>query len=91
MSQLMATTERHGFDQRKFFDLQFWRATNRRMIASNESKRLIEEHWEEFLRNGFPKEGPNLKAWQRKYLRLEAEEKAAREERQRIMARYQGG
>jgi protein-disulfide isomerase len=91
MSQLMATTERHGFDQRKFFDLQFWRATNRRMIASNESKRLIEEHWEEFLRNGFPKEGPNLKAWQRKYLRLEAEEKAAREERHRIMARYQGG
>jgi hypothetical protein len=90
MPQLMTTTERHGFDHLKFFDLQFWRATIRRMVASNELKKLTEEHWEEFQHGAFPKEGPNLKAWQRKYLRVEAEEKAAREERQRIIAKYQG-
>ena len=88
MPQLMTTTERHGFDHRKFFDLEFWRATIRRMTASNELKKLTEEHWEEFRHGEFPKEGPNLKAWQRKYLRVEAEEKAAREERQRIIAKY---
>jgi hypothetical protein len=88
--QLMTTTERHGFDHRKFFDLQFWRATIRRMTASNELKKLTEEHWEEFQHGAFPKEGPKLKAWERKYLRVEAEEKAAREERHRIIAKYQG-
>ena len=90
MPQLMTTTERHGFDHLKFFDLQFWRATIRRMVASNELKKLTEEHWEEFQHGAIPKEGPKLKAWQRKYLRVEAEEKAAREERQRIIAKYQG-
>jgi hypothetical protein len=90
MPQLLTTTERHGFDHRKFFDLQFWRATVRRMVASNELKKLTEEHWEEFQHGAFPKEGPNLQAWQRKYLRVEAEEIAAREERQRVRAKYQG-
>ena len=89
MAQLMATTEQHGLDHRKFFDLDFWRATIRRMTASNELKKLNEEHWEEIRQDGFPKEGPNLKPWQQNYLRLEADEKAAREERQRIRAKYQ--
>jgi hypothetical protein len=88
MPQLMSTTERHGLDHRKFFDLDFWRATIGRMTASNELKKLSEEHWEEFRHDGYPKEGPNLKPWQQKYLRVEAEEKAAREERQRIKAKY---
>jgi hypothetical protein len=88
MPQLMTTTERHGLDHRKFFDLDFWRATIQRMTASNELKKLTEEHWEEFRQDGYPKEGPNLKPWQQKYLRLEAEEKTAREERQRIKAKY---
>jgi hypothetical protein len=91
MPQLMATTERHGLDHRKFFDLDFWRSTIRRMTASNELKKLNEEHWEEFRHDGYPKEGPNLKAWQRTYLRVEAEEKAAREERHRIIEKYGGG
>ena len=90
MPQLMTTTERHGLDHRKFFDLDFWRATIRRMTASNELKKLSEEHWEEFRHDGYPKEAPNLKPWQQKYLRVEVEEKAAREERQRIIAKYQG-
>jgi len=90
MPQLMTTTERHGFDHRKFFDPQFWRATIRRMVASNELKKLTEEHWEDFQHGILPKEGPNLKAWQQKYLRVETEEKAAREERHRIIAKYQG-
>jgi len=90
MPQLMTTTEQHGLDHRKFFDLDFWRATIRRMTASNELKKLTEEHWEEFRRGGYPKEGPNLKPWQRKYLGFEAEEKAAREERNRIIAKYRG-
>jgi hypothetical protein len=90
MAQLMTTTERHGFDHRKFFDLDFWRATIRRMTASNELKKLTEEHWEEFRHDGSPKEGPNLKAWQRSYLKVEAEEKAAREERHRIIEKYSG-
>jgi hypothetical protein len=91
MPQLMTMTEAHGLDQRKFFDLDFWRATVRRMTASNELKKLTEEHWEEFRDGGDPKEGPNLKPWQRKYLGLEAEEKAAREERHRIMEKYGDG
>lgn len=91
MPQLMTTTERHGLDHRKFFDLDFWRATIRRMTASNELKKLTEEHWEEFRHDGYPKEGPNLKPWQQKYLRVEAEEKAAREERHRIIEKYKGG
>jgi hypothetical protein len=91
MAQLMATTEAHGLDQRKFFDLDFWRATIRRMTASNELKKISEEHWEEYRRDGYPKEGPNLKPWQQKYLRLEADEIAAREERKRIRAKYDGG
>jgi hypothetical protein len=91
MTQLMTTTERHGLDHRKFFDLDFWHSTIRRMTASNELKKLSEEHWEEFRRDGYPKEGPNLKAWQRTYLRVEAEEKAAREERHRIIEKYGGG
>jgi len=90
MPQLITTTEQHGLDHRKFFDLDFWRATIRRMTASNELKKLTEEHWEEFRQDGFPKEGPNLKPWQQKYLGLEAEEKAAREERHRIMEKYRG-
>ena len=85
----MTTTERHGLDQRKFFDPQFWHATIRRMVASNELKKTTEEHWDEFLHNGSPAEGPNLKDWQRKYLHVEAEEKAAREERHRIIAKYE--
>jgi hypothetical protein len=89
MPQLMITTERHGFDHRKFFDLDFWRATIRRMTASNELKKLSEEHWDEIHHDGYPKEGPNLKPWQQNYLRLEVEEKAAREERQRIRAKYE--
>ena len=60
------------------------------MTASNELKKLSEEHWEEFRHDGYPKEAPNLKPWQQKYLRVEAEEKAAREERHRIIAKYQG-
>jgi hypothetical protein len=91
MPQLMTTSERHGLDQRKFFDLDFWRATIRRMTASNDLKKLSEEHWEEFRRDGYPKEGPDLKPWQQQYLRLEADEKIAREERQRIRAKYEGG
>lgn len=91
MTQLMTTTERHGLDHRKFFDLDFWRSTIRRMTASNELKKLNEEHWEEFHHDGYPKEGPNLKTWQRTYLRVEAEEKAAREERHRIIEKYGGG
>lgn len=90
MPQLMTTTEQHGLDHRKFFDLDFWRATIRRMTASNELKKLTEEHWEEFRHGDYPKEGPNLKPWQRKYLGFEAEEKAAREERNRIIAKYRG-
>jgi hypothetical protein len=89
MPQLMTTTERHGLNHRKFFDLDFWRATIRRMTASNELKKLSEEHWDEIHRDGYPTEGPNLKPWQRNYLRLEADEKAAREERQRIRAKYE--
>jgi hypothetical protein len=89
MAQLKETTERHGLDQRKFFDPQFWRATIRRMTASNELKKLSEEHWDEVRESGSPKEGPNLKEWQRKYLRLEAEEQAAREERVKVVAKYQ--
>jgi hypothetical protein len=91
MPQLMTTTERHGLDHRKFFDLDFWRATIRRMTASNELKKLSEDHWEEFRRDGFPKEGPDLKPWQRTYLKVEAEEKAAREERHRIIEKYKSG
>jgi hypothetical protein len=91
LPQLMSTTERHGLDHRKFFDLDFWRATIRRMTASNELKKLNEDHWEEFHRDGHPKEGPNLKPWQQGYLRVEAEEKAAREERHRIIEKYRGG
>jgi len=91
MPQLMTKTERQGLDHRKFFDLDFWRATIRRMTASNELKKLTEEHWEEFRHGGYPTEGPNLKPWQRKYLGLEAEEKAAREERHRIIEKYRGG
>jgi hypothetical protein len=75
MPQLMENTERHGLDQRKFFDLEFWRVTIRRMTASNQLKKLTEEHWQEIHHDGYPKEGPNLKAWQRNYLRIEAEEK----------------
>jgi hypothetical protein len=89
MPQLMATTERHGLDQRKFFDLDFWRATIRRMTASNELKKISEEHWDEIRNDGYPKEGANLKPWEQNYLRLEGEEKAAREERQRIRAKYE--
>lgn len=91
MPQLMTTTERHGLDHRKFFDLDFWRATIRRMTASNELKKMSEEHWEEFRRDGYPKEGPNLKPWQQNYLKVEAEEKAAREERHRIIEKYKSG
>jgi hypothetical protein len=91
MPQLITTIERHGLDQRKSFDLDFWRATIRRMTASNELKKLTEENWEEFRHGGYPKEGPNLKPWQRKYLGLEAEEKAAREERHRIIEKYRDG
>jgi hypothetical protein len=87
MPQLMATSERHGLDQRKFFDLDFWRATIRRMIASNDLKKLSEDHWDDILHDGYPKDG-DLKPWQQNYLRLEAEEKAAREERQRIREKY---
>ena len=89
MSQLMATAEQHGVEHGKFFDLDFWRATIRRMTASNELKKLSEDHWDEIRQDGYPKEGPNLKAWQQNYLRLEADEKAAREERQRIRAKYE--
>ena len=89
IKELMTTTERHGLDQRKFFDPQFWHATIRRMVASNELKKMTEEHWEDFLHGGSPAEGPNLKDWQRKYLHVEAEEKAAREERHRIIAKYE--
>jgi hypothetical protein len=89
MTQLMATSEQHGLDQRKFFDLDFWRATIRRMTASNELKKLNEDHWEEIGRDGFPKEGPDLKPWQQNYLRIEGEEKMARDERQRIRAKYE--
>jgi hypothetical protein len=91
MPQLMSTTEQHGLDHRKFFDLDFWRATIRRMTASNELKKLSEDHWEEFRRDGFPKEGPDPKPWQRTYLKVEAEEKAAREERHRIIEKYKSG
>jgi hypothetical protein len=89
MSQLMTTTDGHGFDHRKFFDLDFWRATIRRMTAANELKKLNEDHWDEVRRDGYPKEGPDLKPWQQNYLRLEVEEKAAREERQRIREKYE--
>jgi hypothetical protein len=89
MPQLMENTERHGLDQRKFFDLEFWRATIRRMTASNQLKKLTEEHWQEIHHEGYPKEGPNLKAWQRNYLRIEAEEKTAREARHRIITKYE--
>lgn len=89
MSQLIATAEQHGVEHGKFFDLDFWRATIRRMTASNELKKLNEDHWDEILRDGYPKEGPNLKPWQQNYLRLETDEKAAREERQRIRAKYE--
>ena len=89
MSQLMAMAEQHGVEHGKFFDLDFWRATIRRMIASNELKKLNEEHWDEIHQDGYPKEGPNLKPWQQNYLRLEVDEKAAREERQRIRAKYE--
>jgi hypothetical protein len=89
MSQLIATAEEHGAEHGKFFDLDFWRATIRRMTASNELKKVNEEHWDEILRDGYPKEGPNLKPWQQNYLRLETDEKAAREERQRIRAKYE--
>jgi hypothetical protein len=61
------------------------------MTASNELKKLSEEHWEEFHRDGYPKEGPNLKAWQQKYLKVEAEEKAARVERHQIIEKYKSG
>jgi hypothetical protein len=61
------------------------------MVASNDLKKLTEEHWEEFQQGIFPKEGPNLKAWQRKYLRVQADEIAAREERHRIIEKYTGG
>jgi hypothetical protein len=87
MVQLMATTEQHGLDHRKFFDLDFWRATILRMIASNDLKKLSEDHWDDILHDGYPKDG-DLKPWQQNYLRLEAEEKAAREERQRIRDKY---
>ncbi len=89
MSQLTAMAEQQGVEHGKFFDLDFWRATIRRMTASNELKKLNEEHWDEILRDGYPKEGPNLKTWQQNYLRLEVDEKAAREERQRIRAKYE--
>ena len=89
IKELMTMTERYGLDQRKFFDPQFWHATIRRMVASNELKKTTEEHWEEFLRNGSPTEGAHLKDWQRRYLRVEAEEEAAREERHRIIAKYE--
>jgi hypothetical protein len=61
------------------------------MTASNELKKLTEEHWEEFRHGGYPEEGPNLKPWRRNYLGLEAQEKATREERHRIIEKYQGG
>jgi hypothetical protein len=89
MPQLIATAEQHGVEHGKFFDLDFWRATIRRMTASNELKKLNEEHWDEIHQDGYPKEGPNLKPWQQNYLRLEVDEKAAREERQRIRAKYE--
>jgi hypothetical protein len=90
LPQLIETTETQNFGHRKFLDPQFWRLTIRRMTASNDFKRLTEEHWEELGRGARPVEGqPNLKPWQRQYLQARADEAAARVERAKIAAKYE--
>ncbi len=89
MAGLLKAADALGVGDRKVFDPEFWRASQRRMIASNEAKKIQVEHWDELekiAQKPQPKD-VKLKPWQETYLRLRQEEAAARKERDEIIAR----